>query len=302
MKIIHGRIGCKRKISDKGICVAIGNFDGIHIGHQSLIKKALESNLTSMVMTFYPHPSLITKPNFEYYFLTNKSEKIEQIRNLNPNYLFMVDFDIKGASKSPDEFISWLKSMNVLEIVCGSDYRFGHHAKGSISDLEKHFKVILCDNVNINNNRVSSTNIKSWLKEGKIELANKALGRNYRILGLVVHGSQIGIKLGFPTANIDTFGNIVPKDGVYAVRVIYNKKIYYGMANIGHNPTCNYQLNQRLEVHLFDFDGNLYDKNVYVEFVKFWRDEKKFICVNELIEQLNNDKNDIKRWFYENKS
>ena len=295
MKVLHGKIGGRKNLNED-LCLTIGNFDGVHLGHQALIKACINSGYKSMVMTFDPHPDCVVKRDGNYHFLVPRSKKIELIRKLNPDYLFIIDFDIKGASKSKDDFINWLLKLGVKKIVCGKDYPFGHRASGDINDLKKHFEVVVLDNVLIDNERVSSTNIKKYLSLGNIERANLMLGRPYSIEGLVVHGSQIGIKLGFPTANIDIFGNTEPKKGVYAVMIEFRGKHYYGMANVGNNPTCNYQLNSRLEVHLFNFSGNLYSQNVNVHFLKYWREEQKFSSVEELIKQLNDDKERIKEW------
>ncbi len=295
MKIIRGSIGSKKKLGTN-ICLTIGNFDGVHLGHQSLIKETIQDGYTSVVMTFTPHPSCVCKPHFHYHFLTQQSRKNHLIAELKPDYLFIIDFDIKGASKSKDEFISWLKSLNVKKIICGPNYRFAHNATGTIDDLSEYFDVCVLPYVFVDDMKISSTGIKEYLSNGQIDKANLALGREYSIEGLVVKGSQIGVKLGFPTANIDIFGNTIPKKGVYAVKVKVNNKFYFGMGNIGHNPTCNYQLNERLEVHLFDFNGNLYGHNVIVYFLEYWREEIKFSDSEALINQLRQDCKEIKKY------
>lgn len=299
MRILRGKIGSIHHIK-KDVCLTIGNFDGVHLGHQALIKETKQKDMFSMVMTFNPHPLTVCKREASYHFLTPLSYKIDLIRILNPDYLFIVDFDILGASRTKEFFVEWLHKLNVKKIVCGRDCHFGHMAQGNISDLKKEFEVIELPNVIEEGERVSSTRIKSCLEQGKIIEANHLLGRPYSILGLVIHGSQIGTNLGFPTANIDIFGNTIPKKGVYAVMVDVKNHHYFGMANVGNNPTINYQLNARLEVHLFDFCNNLYGETVNVHFLEFFRPEIRFEGDTELIEQLHKDCKQIKVWVKEN--
>lgn len=299
MEIIYEKIGFIPDIKED-ICLAIGNFDGVHKGHQEIIKYTINSGLKSMIMTFDHHPnSLLKKNNFS--IISSISEKKLLIERQNPDYLFIIKTDLESLSFSKEDFILWLKKMNVKKIICGHDFRFGKDASGSILDLIKEFNVNINDDVLANNLRISSTKIKEYMTDGLIEKANNLLGYNYFILGQVIHGSKIGALLGFPTANISISPSNPLKKGVYAVKLIITNKEYYGMANIGNNPTCNYQLMKRLEVFIFDFDDKIYDETIKVSFLKYIREEKKFSSINDLIYQLNDDKVQIIKWLLINK-
>lgn len=289
MRVVHGKIKSKKNFGND-VSVTIGNFDGVHLGHQALINKCKEVGKTSVVITFNPHPSCIIKSDFKYNFLTPLHKKIEIIRKLNPDYLFIVDFDQACASCRKNEFIDWLKSMNVKSVVCGKDCHFAYKAEGSIDDLKKEFKVYVLDDLTVNNRRVSTTYVKELLDQGNVALAKKLLNRNYFIEGIVVPGNHQGHKIGFATANIDIFGIKAPKRGVYAVHVIVDGKTYLGMCNIGHNPTFNYTEQERLEVNIFKFNGDLYGKNIHISFIDFIREEKKFDSVDELVKELKKNK------------
>lgn len=294
MRVVYGKIKSKKHFGDD-VCVTIGNFDGIHLGHQALINKCKEIGKTSVVITFNPHPACIIRRDFKYNFLTPMNKKIDIIRGLNPDYLFIVDFDMECAGCRKKEFMDWLKSMNVRSIVCGSDWHFAFKKEGTIEDLKEYgFNVCTLPDLIIDGKRVSSTRVKELISDGNIKQANKLLNRRYFIEGIVVPGNHQGKKIGFPTANIDIFGNKAPKLGVYAVHVKFDGKRYLGMCNIGHNPTFNYSINERLEVNIFGFNGDLYGKNIKIAFIDFIRDEKKYSSKKELIEELKKNKEYIK--------
>jgi riboflavin kinase/FMN adenylyltransferase len=194
-------------------------------------------------------------------------------------------------------FIDFLKSIHVVRIVLGQDARFGHHGQGRIEDLKQHFEVIMVDAVYYEDKKVSSSLIKSLLKEGDLNEVSKLLTRPYRLHGKVEHGNHLGRTLGFPTANIHYDQFQIPKLGVYAVKVYVLGKMYYGMANIGHNPTMNYQTHARLEVYIINFQGELYHKYVTVDFIEYIRNEKRFSSKEALIEQLKMDEQTVKSIF-----
>ena len=292
MRVVHGKIGSKKNLGED-LCVTFGNFDGVHLGHQNLINETKKYGKTSVVFTFNPHPACITRNHFEYYFLTPLSRKIDLIRDLNPDYLYIIDFDYKQATLDKDFFIKWLLDLNVKHIVCGKDWRFAYKKEGSIADLKDKFECIEVENLVKNGKRISSTYAKELLMEGNIKLANEILGRKYFIEGHVVHGNSLGRTIGFKTANIDILGNVAPKNGVYAVKVVHDNECYLGMCNIGYNPTMNMQKNLRLETHIFNFEKEIYGDNIIIYFIDFIRQEVKFDSKEELIAQLNKDKNNI---------
>ncbi|MCR5231909.1 MAG: riboflavin biosynthesis protein RibF [Acholeplasmatales bacterium] len=221
------------------ICATIGAFDGVHLGHQMLMKKCKNSNYKSAVITFFPDPDSILKQIDDYPLLMPIDKKEEIVKELGIDYFIIFEFNKEFSNLSKDEFINILKKLNVKELVFGYDFRFGNKGMGSIKDLEKVFKVEEIDKILIDNVRVSSTYIKELLSAGNISLANQLLGREYKITGNTFIGSQMGKTIGFPTANIDYKNYYLPKNGVYLVRVNLDGNNYFGMTNIGHNPTFN---------------------------------------------------------------
>lgn len=292
MRVYKIEIGKKLNLGSN-LCATIGNFDGVHKAHQLLINECKKNGEKSVVITFYPHPLCVLKTNFNYCFLTNLNRKINLIRKLNPDYLIIIEFTRTTALTRKDEFIDYLKSIGITSIVCGKDTFFGYKNEGTISDLEKEFNVKVIDDLYVDDLKVSSSNIKKLLEEGKIELANKLLGRNYMIEGVVVEGFHNGEKLGYRTANLDILGNVPPKNGVYAVNVLYNKKKYLGMCNVGYNPTIGKLNTLKLETHIFNFDQMIYGEEIKVEFLSYIRKETKFSSLDELKEQLKKDKEAI---------
>lgn len=281
------------------LAVTIGSFDGIHLAHQQLInvtKSVSEKvNCKSAVITFDPHPSLLFNKD-THYLLTNFETKKEIISSLGVDFLILIPFSLEFASISPRSFINdYLLKLNVKEVVVGSDFRFGCKGSGtahSIPDLsDNKINVQIVELINYDGEKIGSTKIKNLLKNGEVEKANKLLGYKYYFKGNVIKGNNIGEKIGFPTANIknDNIKKIL-KPGVYGVLVYVDNVKYLGMMNIGHNPTCNLVDELSTEVNIFDFNENLYDKEVTICCLSFVRDEMKFNSVDELINQLNNDK------------
>ena len=265
---------------DKNSCT-IGAFDGVHLGHISLIKKAKELGLKTLVITF----ENIFKKNYQ---LVTKEQKIKLIEELGVDYLIIFNF-YAVQKVFFNEFIKMLKKINVKNIVCGNDFRFGFKREGDVIDLKKHFKVIISDYTEYKDTRISTSIIKELICDGHVEYAKELLTRDYKIIGEVIHGSKIGRKLGFPTANIDYSVYLLPKNGVYVCKVKYNDKNYIGMTNIGYNPTINEQKERRLEVHILDFNEEIYGEELEISFVKFIREEQKFNSKEELINKLQDD-------------
>ena len=281
--------------NDVPISLTIGNFDGIHLGHQSLILKTTSFQDThSALMTFDPHPVpfLTKKP---YSQLMSVIDKLDCLEAYQLDFIWMISFDDDFASLTVDAFIQFLKSLHVKRLVLGKDARFGQYGAGGIDDLKLHFEVILVEEQIYNHMRISSSLVKSMLSQGEMNDVKHLLSRNYRIYGQVVHGNHLGRTLGYPTANIEYHSYHIPKLGVYSVGVLYQNKWYYGMANIGHNPTINYQEKPRLEIFIFDFNHDIYGKHVAIEFYDYIRQEKKFNSKDALIYQLNEDEKAIRK-------
>ena len=276
------------------ICAAIGNFDGVHLGHQKLIeeckKQCKEHGYKSAVLTFYPHPSVFLKKMTNYPLVTPLEAKTDVLARMGIDYLIVVEFNLDVAGMTKEEFMSALHKMNIVSVVCGYDFTFARKAEGTIEDLAKEFdfhevKKYVYDNV-----RVSSTLIRELIAAGDVVEANRLLGRQYRIRGKVKYGSQVGRTIGFPTANVDYYNYFLPKTGVYFVNVVHDGITYLGMCNIGHNPTVSFSDEIRMEVNIFNMDEDIYDHIIDVIFVQKIRDEHKFDSVEELTKQLKRDK------------
>ena len=287
----------------KNAVITIGNFDGVHIGHQALfhevIEKADSIDGTSVVMTFEPHPVRVLKQNGHLPLITLYEQKVELIENSGIDVLICVPFTKEFAAISAKEFVEdiLLKSIGMKAIVVGKDYTFGKNREGDINLLKFYaknlgFEVIVADWIQASKNglgRISSTRTRELVMAGKVDEAQKLLGRYYQLRGVVTTGRDRGGKLlGFPTANINLHDELCPKNGVYAVRVDCMEKTFQGVANIGYSPTFDDHVFS-VEVHILDFDENIYGQNIRVNFVKHIRDEEKFSTVSELSDQIKKD-------------
>ena len=256
---------------------AIGNFDGVHLGHQNLIEASKISGYKTLVITF----ENLNKTGY----LTNTNQKIKYLEQLDIDYLVIFPFRVINLVFF-NEFMKILKALKVKYITCGIDFRFGFKREGDTADLKKKFKLNIVEDYMVNSSRVSSSLIKDFIKDGYINKANNLLKNPYTIIGNVVHGNKVGRKLGFPTANIDYKNYILPKNGVYLTITKYKDKKYLSMTNIGNNPTLNAQEKIRLEVHILDFNEEIYGEEVEVTFIKYLREEKKFSSKEELTNSL----------------
>ncbi len=280
---------------DHPITLTIGNFDGIHAGHQQLIERLmLYPDTKHALMTFDPHPAKVLRKK-DIRTLTSTADKIELLGAYVLDDVFIVTFDEAFSKMSSKTFIEGLKALNVKRLILGRDARFGYQGEGSVDALADEFEVVVVDDMLYNHTRVSTTYIKDLIHEGDIQTARKLLNRHYVIKGVVVHGNAVGRKLGFPTANIDYMSYVIPKNGVYYVKVQVDHVWYSAMANIGNNPTLNYSSNRRLEVYILDFDEALYGKTVDVAFFAYLRPEMKFSGRKALIEQLQKDESTIRK-------
>lgn len=274
-------------------CVlAIGNFDGIHLGHQALLKKLTQTAqklaLNSAVMTFEPHPREFFMPENAPARLCSLREKLEYFADAGVGRVYVCAFNRHFAKITADEFMQRIlrQSLNAEAILVGEDFRFGAKRAGSVTDfVDAKFNLISLPQVNLNDSRVSSTRVRLALAAGELQEAAALLGRSYSISGKVVHGAMRGRQLGFPTANVHMRHERPALTGVYAVKLDGLNAV----ANLGVRPTIAGIPKLSLEVHVLDFDADLYDKHVHVEFFHKIRDEMKFPNLDELKAQIAKD-------------
>ncbi|MEJ2637977.1 MAG: bifunctional riboflavin kinase/FAD synthetase [Desulfosarcinaceae bacterium] len=283
--------------------ITIGNFDGVHIGHQALFHTVMEKadaiGGTSVAMTFEPHPIRVLKPNSHPPLITLYEQKVELIARTGIDVLISVPFDQDFAALGAKAFVYdlLLDTIGVKAIVVGRDYTFGRNREGNVATLQEMaagggFEVIVADWIQAQNGhreRISSTNIRTAVHAGDMQLAKKMLGRYYQIRGRVAHGRNRGGKLlGFPTANINLQDELCPQAGIYAVTVEHADKTLPGVANIGYSPTFDDHI-FTVEVHLLDFDQDIYNRRIKVNFVKRLREERKFDSLEALSAQIGKD-------------
>lgn len=297
MKIIRGAQNIPKPIPHP--IVTIGNFDGVHLGHQALFKEVAqrteETNGTSIVLTFEPHPLKITAPEKCPPFLTTFHQKLEVIEKTGIDMVICADFTPNFAKLNPKEFIKQvlLEKINVKSVIVGHDFKFGKGRDGTIASLQEMgkklgFNVQIIEPIAINNQIVSSSLIRDLILRGDVKNAVQYLGRFYSLEGKVISGFKKGSAIGFPTANVDVLQNLVPHTGVYAVQVFFQNKILKGVANVGYNPTFN-RKQLFVEVHIFNFTDNLYNVVIKVSFVDKIREEIVFTSEEDLKTQIQKD-------------
>ena len=280
-------------------CVAtIGNFDGVHLGHQALLKqlatKATELQLPMLVMIFEPQPQEFFMPDKAPARLTRLREKLLALRRYtNIDQVLCLNFNKKFAALTAEDFIEQIlvNGLKIQHLVIGDDFRFGQQRKGDFNLLQKYnsFTVENSYTFKIDDERVSSTRIRETLKQDNFQLASKLLGRPFTIGGRIAYGKQLGRKIGFPTANIALHRRISPLNGIFAVKIHgITEKPLLGAANIGTNPAVNGK-NLLLEVHIFDFEKNIYGRYVEVEFIQKIRDEENFPSLEHLKQKIELD-------------
>ncbi len=287
----------------RGSIILIGNFDGLHLGHQKLFQLAQsykkKYNLKIGVVNFDPMPKMFFNKKLKNFRLSNIDQKIKLLSNLKVDFVITKKFDKKFSKTKALDFIIQIlsKKLNSRFIFVSNNFRFGNRREGNVNLLKKHersfnYKVIKPEPLIKNKKIVSSSLIRNLLEKGFLAKANNFLNRKWTIQGIVKKGRQVGKKIGFPTCNIDIKDYVLAKPGVYAVKVMRknSNKYLQGIANLGYRPTFN-QKKILLEVHLFNFSGNLYNKLLSVEFLKFIRKEKKFKNVNQLRAQIKKDLN-----------
>ena len=287
----------------RGSIILIGNFDGLHLGHQKLFELAQsykkKYNLKIGVVNFDPMPKMFFNKKLKNFRLSNIDQKIKLLSNLKVDFVITKKFDKKFSKTKALNFISQIlnKKLSSKFIFVSNNFRFGNKREGNVNLLKKYeklfnYKVVKPEPLIKSKKIVSSSLIRNLLEKGLLNKANDLLKRNWAIQGVVKKGRQVGKKIGFPTCNIDIEDYVLAKPGVYAVKVLRKNSNKYlkGIANLGYRPTFN-QKKILLEVHLFNFSGNLYNKLLSVEFLKFIRKEKKFNNVNQLRTQIKKDLN-----------
>lgn len=290
---------------------ALGFFDGIHQGHQAVITEAVQiaqlEQKESAVLTFHPHPSVVLQQsNKSVQYITPIAEKEALLSEMGVDRLYIITFNKALSQLSPEQFIEhFIVDLHIEHVVAGFDFTFGHKGKGNMENIATFgfdaLTTTVIDKIELQNEKVSSTKIRQALKVGNVLEVNTLLGRPYEASGTVITGDKRGRLLGFPTANIQVDNlKLLPKQGVYAVKITVEDVIYEGMANLGVKPTFIKEETQpTLEVFIFDFDQEIYGENVTVYWYEYIRDEKKFNGVDEIVQQLTKDEQQIRTFFTE---
>ena len=293
---IYDNLNFNEVLEAKPDVTCIGAFDGVHLGHQALVNMAKSISSKFQILTFDPVPKKFF--NNMHKLLSTKDMKVDILSRLSPESIIFLNFDdVKDLN--PEDFCNILNNkLNTKSIVVGKDFKFGKNREGDVNFLIKYFgntNVHVLNDYIVNDLKISSTLIKSTINEGKLELANQYLGYSFKLKGKVEHGNRMGHKIGFPTANINVDVNLVtPKFGVYEVDVTKDDKTYKGVMNIGNRPTVSNDLKLSYEVHILDFDEDIYGSFLEVKFVSFIRDEIKFDNIEELKNQISIDIKSIK--------
>jgi riboflavin kinase/FMN adenylyltransferase len=283
------------------VFLAIGVFDGVHRGHQAVISTSADhagaANGTPVVVTFDPHPEKVLRPTAAPHLLTATQHKITLIRALGVEHLLIISFDKQFAATEPEDFVQKLvaHSKPLREICVGHEWSFGKNRRGNLDLLKKlgenfDFDVVGIPPVKIKGAVVSSTAIRQAVERGDLTKAAEMLGREYTILGTVTRGDNLGKKIGFPTANLSAHSEQFPPNGVYAAEARIDGELHPGVINLGIRPTVRGGKSERvLEIHLFDFNRDIYGRDVEVRFLKFLRHEKKFENLDALVQQIRQD-------------
>ncbi|MNX48288.1 Riboflavin biosynthesis protein RibF [compost metagenome] len=291
--------------SSKKTILTLGTFDGVHIGHKKILERITQSRnvgtengkYESLVLTFFPHPRMVLQEKSEIKLLNTIDEKIDLLERAGIENLVIHPFDEKFSRLTAEEFVSTVlvKQFNIQKIIIGHDHRFGRNRTANIDDLiafgkEYGFEVEQISAQEINDISVSSTKIRTALEEGDISLANEYLGYAYFLTGTIIKGKQLGRTIGFPTANLKIEENykLIPRNGVYIVSSLINNERFFGMMNIGYNPTVDGE-NQSIEINFFDFNQDLYHQKITVSILQRIRSEQKFESVSLLKLQLEID-------------
>lgn len=284
--------------------ITVGTFDGVHLAHRQILNKVLvlskQNNLRCFVVTFEPHPQEVLKTKTpDIKLLTSIDEKLRLLEKCGIENVLVIRFTEQFSKTEPREFYKKyvFGQIGLCDLIIGYDHLFGRDRGGDFNTLldlgkEFGFKVHRVEEIDVDGRPVSATRIRKALAEGKIEEANKLLGYEYSFDGIVVEGDKVGRAIGYPTVNLKFAkeNKVMPNDGIYCVKVVYNNDVYYGMMYHGVRPTLTQGLKSALEVHIFDFDKTIYGEKLTISFLTKLRDDRKFNSKEELIEQINKDK------------
>jgi riboflavin kinase/FMN adenylyltransferase len=292
--------------------VTIGTFDGVHFGHQKILDKlvseAKKAGKKSVLLTFFPHPRMVLQKDAKIELINTIDERAQLLEKTGLDYLIIHPFSKAFSRTTALEFVRdiLVNTFNISKLIIGYDHHFGKNREGNIEQLTEYshlydFNVEEIPAQDVNDVSVSSTKIRSALDAGNLKTANNYLGYNFTLSGTVVNGKQLGGQIGYPTANMDIKEDykLIPKTGVYVVKSFLEKNTVFGMMNIGNRPTINGN-HQTIEVHFFDFNQDLYGKNLRVELLYFLRDEHKFDSVDSLVLQLKEDENTARKYLENN--
>jgi len=306
MKVIYGS---KQPIEfTKPTGIGLGNFDGLHIAHMALINTLISESkqrgLDSVLYSFTKHPENIIRKKLFTPLITSTNKKVRLLELTQLDYTYFEEFDESFSRMSPEAFIKdiLVDKLKMKLAVTGYDYRFGYKGQGDVAFLRElgqkyNYKVITIPVIKVDDDIISSTLIRKYVKKGDMDSAFKLLGRHYSITGVVEKGKRIGNKLGFPTANIYPEEYLLmPMDGVYVTRTLLDGKIYNSITNIGNNPTFN-ERKKSIETYILDYSGDIYGKDIEVFFLKKTRGEKKFNTIDELVEQIRKDIESARQYF-----
>lgn len=309
MKIVELSYPMITEKLDKPVTLVLGFFDGVHLGHQKVIeigkKDAVEKDHYLAVMSFNQHPSVVFTKNKNMTYLTDQKHKIQVLASLGVDVFYIVSFTSKFANLSPKQFVEdYIIKLGAKTVVAGFDYHFGKQAAGDVTTLEKmgenHFETICVDKLTLLDQKISSTEIRAFLADGDVESATKFLGRPYINSGVIVHGDARGRTIGYPTANIEVISTqVLPKESIYVVEICVNDTWYKGMASIGRNVSFEANRPVSVEVHIFDFNDDIYGEHVTVRWLKKLRSEIKFDTIEALIDQLKDDEKKSRAYFNE---
>ncbi|MDI7741708.1 riboflavin biosynthesis protein RibF [Lysinibacillus fusiformis] len=313
MKVVHLKYPHQLNLANESstaYSLAVGFFDGVHKGHQAVIQNAKdmakELHIESAVMTFDPHPSIVLGGRKEQvFYITPLQQKLDVLEDFGVENVFVVHFTSDFAKLSPEDFIQYfIKDLNVRHVSAGFDFSFGKFGKGDMETMQElsngEYGVTVIDKQSDEEDKISSTRVRKYLQDGDMESAAKLLGRAFEVPGIVVHGDKRGRTIGFPTANIQSMeGSFIPATGVYAVKILVQNKWYDGVCNVGYKPTFKNPDDKQLtiEVHILDFDRNIYGEEVKVGWYKRIRSEKKFDGIESLKAQIEKDKNEAIEYF-----
>lgn len=298
MRVFH--TAAELQPAGRKVCVAIGVFDGVHLGHQQVIRQTLtdaeQHEALAVVITFDRHPHTVVAPARVPPSIYSLPQKLQAIEGLGADATWLIRFDETFSRQTGEEFVRTLaRDFGHLQSVCvGSEFTFGHRKSGNVALLrqlgtELRFVVHGLAAVALDGQVVSSTRIREAIRSGQIDAASQMLGRGYSLAGRVIKGDQVGRRLGFPTANVDAAGLVLPPQGVYAVHARVGKRLFRAVLNIGVRPTVSSAPALRVEAHLLDFDGDLYGQELEITFAGKLRDEQKFASIDALQAQIARD-------------